>query len=243
MTTNTTALPKHIAIIMDGNGRWAKQKYLPRMAGHHEGLKAVRRIIQACGEQGISVLTLFAFSSENWRRPQPEVNGLMKLFLSSLQNEVEKLHNNNVRLRIVGDSSRLSEELKASIHKAQQQTRENTGLTLVIAVDYGGQWDILQATKKIAEQIENKTLSSKDITPQVFESFLGLADLPHPDLFIRTSGEKRISNFLLWQLAYTELYFTDIFWPDFDKDTLAEALNFYSKRERRFGCTSEQIAK
>lgn len=241
MTTST--LPKHIAIIMDGNGRWAKQKYLPRMAGHHEGLKAVRRIVQACGEQGIPVLTLFAFSSENWQRPQQEVSGLMKLFLSSLQNEVEKLHNNNVRLRIVGDSSRLSEELKASIHKAQQRTRENTGLTLVIAVDYGGQWDILQATQKIAEQIENKTLSSKDITPQVFESCLGLADLPHPDLFIRTSGEKRISNFLLWQLAYTELYFTDIFWPDFDKDTLAEALDFYSKRERRFGCTSEQIAK
>jgi undecaprenyl diphosphate synthase len=241
MTTST--LPKHIAIIMDGNGRWAKQKHLPRMAGHHEGLKAVKRIVQACGEEGIKVLTLFAFSSENWQRPQQEVSGLMKLFLSSLQNEVEKLHSNNVRLRIVGDSSRLSEELKASIHKAQQLTCANTGLTLVIAVDYGGQWDILQATQKIAEQIENKILSSKDITLQIFESFLGLADLPHPDLFIRTSGEKRISNFLLWQLAYTELYFTDIFWPDFDKDTLADALDFYSKRERRFGCTSEQIAK
>jgi undecaprenyl diphosphate synthase len=226
---------------MDGNGRWAKRRYLPRMAGHREGLKTVHNIAKTCSEIGIEVLTLFAFSSENWRRPLPEVNGLMALFLAALQNEIKKLHQNNVQLRVIGDFSRFSAELRAGIAAAQQLTAQNSGLKLVIAADYGGRWDILQAVQKIAQSIEAGHLSSNDITAETFAAQLNLADLPAPDLFIRTSGEWRISNFLLWQMAYTELYFTDVLWPDFDEPALMAALQFYANCERRFGCTSEQV--
>lgn len=234
-------LPQHVAIIMDGNGRWAKQRHLPRMAGHREGLKTVRQIAKICGEKGIEVLTLFAFSRENWQRPAQEVRGLLGLFLSVLQNEVEKLHKNNVQLRIIGDFSGFNDELRASIVAAQQLTAQNNGLKLVIAADYGGRWDIVQAARKIGEQIEQGTLTAADITSELFSTQLSLADLPEPDLLIRTSGELRISNFLLWQLAYAELYFTDILWPDFNSQAFEQALTFYASRERRFGVTSEQI--
>lgn len=235
--------PRHIAIVMDGNGRWAKQRHLPRMMGHREGFKAVRKIVKACGELKIEVLTLFAFSSENWRRPEQEVNGLMSLFLTALQNEVQKLHENNVQLRVIGDLEKFNSELRQWIAAAQQLTQSNTGLKLVIAANYGGQWDIVQAAKKLAQQVEAGTLKAHEITEEKFSSFMSLSDLPAPDLFIRTSGEYRISNFLLWQLAYTELYFPEVFWPDFDEQELIKALAFYSGRERRFGHTSEQLER
>lgn len=234
-------LPEHLAIIMDGNGRWAKKRFLPRMAGHREGLKTVRRIVKACGELGIKVLTLFAFSSENWRRPPQEVSGLLKLFVSALQNEVKKLHENNVQLRIIGNRAHFSHELNAQIAAAEKLTETNTGLKLVIAADYGGRWDIANAAQQLAIQVEAGQLKASAITPELFANSLQLADLPEPDLLIRTSGEWRISNFLLWQLAYAELYFTKIFWPDFDEAALMEALQFYASRERRFGYISEQI--
>lgn len=236
-----TKLPNHLAIIMDGNGRWAKKRFLPRMAGHNEGLKAVRRIVKACGEMGIKVLTLFAFSSENWRRPPQEVSGLLKLFVTALQNEVKKLHENNVQLRVIGDRSNFNSELTEKIAAAEELTKSNTGLKLVIAADYGGRWDITNAAKKMAEQVEAGQLKAANITTELFASYLQLSDLPDPDLLIRTSGEGRISNFLLWQLAYAELYFTNTFWPDFDEAALTEALQFYASRERRFGYISEQI--
>jgi len=236
-------LPKHIAIIMDGNGRWAKQRFLPRMAGHREGVKAVREVVQACGELGVEVLTLFAFSSENWRRPQQEVSGLLRLFIAALKNEVKKLHENNVQLRVIGNRLRFSPELREYIQTAEELTQQNTGLKLVIAADYGGQWDITNAAQQIAKQVEQGLLKADAITPELLASFLQLSDLPLPDLLIRTSGEWRISNFLLWQLAYAELYFTETFWPDFDKKELMKALQFYARRERRFGYISEQVEK
>ncbi len=234
-------LPRHIAIVMDGNGRWAKSRFLPRLMGHREGLKTVRRIIKACAAKKIEALTLFAFSSENWQRPAVEVEGLMDLFLTALQNEITELQQNNVQLRIIGDDTRFSQQLRERMMQAQQQTIHNTGLKLVIAADYGGRWDILQATKKIAQAAAAGNLNSDAITQEVFASYLHLADLPEPDLFIRTGGEIRISNFLLWQLAYTELYFTETLWPDFDEQAFETALTFYASRERRFGQTSEQI--
>lgn len=234
-------LPRHIAIIMDGNGRWAKQRSLPRIAGHKAGVKSVRRAIQACGEKGIEVLTLFAFSSENWARPPSEVNDLMDLFLSALKRETKKLHSNNVQIRFIGDCSRFSSQLKQWICDSQLLTKNNTGLKLIIAANYGGRWDIVNAAKQLAQKISDGEVLPEEITVESFEKFLALADLPEPDLFIRTSGELRISNFLLWQLAYTELYFTNILWPDFDSDALDEALNFFASRERRFGITSEQL--
>ena len=240
-TRRINKLPKHIAIIMDGNGRWAKQRQLPRMQGHWEGFKTVRKIVKACGEIGIEILTLFAFSSENWQRPEQEVSGLMNLFLVALQNEAEHLNKNNVQLRIIGALDAFDQELQERINLAQKLTVENTGLKLVIAANYGGQWDILQAVKKIICKIERKKLMPSDITAHLFSSFLSLKDLPPPDLFIRTSGEYRISNFLLWHFAYTELYFSEVLWPDFNEKELEKALIFYDCRERRFGCTSEQL--
>ncbi len=234
-------VPEHIAIIMDGNGRWAKQRFLPRMAGHREGLKSVRRIVKACGEKGIKVLTLFAFSSENWRRPPQEVSGLLKLFVSALQNEVKKLHENNVQLKVIGNRAQFSQTLCEQIAAAETLTQQNTGLKLVIAADYGGRWDITQATRQLAEHIEAGKLKATDVSTELLASFLQTAHWPEPDLLIRTSGEWRISNFLLWQLAYTELYFTEMFWPDFDEKALQDALHFYASRERRFGYISEQI--
>ena len=233
-------LPRHIAIIMDGNGRWAKKKHLPRLAGHKAGIEAVRQTIKRCVEKKIAVLTLFAFSSENWRRPQEEVSYLMQLFITALKNEADKLHEQNIQLRVIGDRTRFDEKLRHQIAAVEQLTVNNTGLKLLLATNYGGQWDIMQAMRRIAVDIEKGTLQSTSITDQLISSYLSFADLPDPDLFIRTSGELRISNFILWQLAYTELYFTDILWPDFNADELDKALAFFAERERRFGCTSEQ---
>ena len=237
----TAILPKHVAIIMDGNGRWAKKRLLPRVAGHKAGVDSVDRIVEACVEKNISVLTLFAFSSENWQRPAQEVTFLMQLFLSSLEHYAKKIHKKNVQLRIVGDRSRFDEKLRATMTRIEQLTGQNTGLKLVIAVNYGGQWDICEAMRQLASEIEQGKLTSRDITPELIESKLALADLPHPDLFIRTSGEQRISNFLIWQLSYSELYFTDVFWPDFSVKEFEKALDFFANRERRFGLTSEQL--
>ena len=234
-------LPRHIAIIMDGNGRWAQQRFLPRTVGHRSGVGAVRKTVEQCLLKGISVLTLFAFSSENWRRPPNEVSLLMELFLASLERETQKLHERGVRLRVVGDRSAFAPSLQESIEASEALTRANQRLNLVIAANYGGRWDILQATKTLAEKAEKGTLRADDINAGLFESHLALADLPEPDLFIRTGGERRISNFLLWQLAYTELYFTPILWPDFDETAFNEALRDYAGRQRRFGYTGEQV--
>ena len=213
-------LPRHVAIVMDGNGRWAQQRSLPRTMGHREGAKAVRRIVQACSERGIAVLTLFAFSSENWRRPQWEIEVLMKLFLATLRNEIRRLDAANVRLRFIGDRSAFSEILQDYIAKAERRTAANTGLILVIAANYGGRWDIAQAGQQLAEEVAAGRLQPGDVTADRFHHYTCLSDLPEPDLLIRTGGEQRISNFLLWQMAYTELYFTDRLWPDYDADDL-----------------------
>jgi len=236
-------LPRHIAIIMDGNGRWAKKRLLPRNAGHKAGVETVRRVIKLCGEHGIEALTLFAFSSENWQRPKQEVNLLMELFMTALQREIKSLHKNKVRLRFIGAREAFSDKLQKLIADAEKLTEHNTGLNLRVAANYGGRWDIVEAAKSIAKQVEQGTLRSEDINDSLFATHLCLADLPEPDLFIRTSGEKRISNYLLWQLAYTELYFTDTLWPDFDKDTFMQALEFFNNRQRRFGRTGEQVKK
>ncbi|WP_218813501.1 isoprenyl transferase [Rickettsiella endosymbiont of Dermanyssus gallinae] len=241
--TSSAKHPRHLAIIMDGNGRWAKKRHLPRMLGHQEGLKVVRKIVKTCGEKGVEALTLFAFSSENWQRPPQEVNHLMTLFLNTLKGEIEKLNQNNVQLRMVGSLKRFKEPLRQWIEKSQQLTAKNTGLKLIIAVDYSGQWDIIQAVQALAQQVKTGTLQAEDITQDLFARYLSLSDLPPPDLLIRTSGEYRISNFLLWQLAYTELYFTETLWPDFNEEELHKAFLFYSQRERRFGYTSEQLSE
>jgi undecaprenyl diphosphate synthase len=234
-------LPRHIAIIMDGNGRWAKKRFLPRTAGHRAGVTAVRKVVEDCAQKGIEALTLFAFSSENWRRPPQEVSVLMGLFLTTLERETDKLHENNVRLRVVGHRAAFAQDLQDRIAAAENLTKENTGLNLVIAANYGGRWDILQATRRLAEEVAAGALSPDEITGELLEARLSLADLPEPDLFIRTGGEQRISNFLLWQLAYTELYFTPTLWPDFDENALEQALAAYASRQRRFGYTSEQL--
>jgi undecaprenyl diphosphate synthase len=232
-------VPRHVAIIMDGNGRWAKKRFLPRIAGHHKGVEAVRNTVRSCAERGVSALTLFAFSSENWRRPQEEVSLLMQLFVSALQQEVERLHQNNIRFRVIGDISRFDQKLIDLINAAQKMTAANTGLTLTVAANYGGRWDILQAVERLRrEQGDN----AAPWTEAQLLSCLSLGDLPEPDLFIRTGGEQRISNFLLWQLAYTELYFTETLWPDFDAQALNLAIASYRQRERRFGRTSEQVS-
>ncbi len=231
-------IPSHIAIIMDGNGRWAKQRFFPRIAGHRRGVEAVRNVVRACIERGVDYLTLFAFSSENWRRPPDEVSFLMQLFVSALEQEVEKLHENGVRFRVIGELDRFEPKLTRLIREAQARTSKNRKLNLTIAANYGGRWDILQAvTRMLRERPELASgFSERDLTP-----YLALGDAPEPDLFIRTGGEQRISNFMLWQLAYTELYFTDVLWPDFDAAVLDRAIVSYQQRERRFGRTSEQL--
>ncbi len=230
-------VPRHIAIIMDGNGRWAKRRHLPRFAGHKRGVEAVRAAVRACGERGVEFLTLFAFSSENWRRPAEEVSLLMQLFQAALVNEVEKLHANGVRLKVVGDLERFDAKIRQSIQQAEDLTAANKTLTLTIAANYGGRWDILQAFNRFLEENPSRRrIEEKNLTP-----YLAMSYAPEPDLFIRTGGEERISNFLLWQLAYTELYFTDTLWPDFDAVALDEAIASYRSRERRFGRTSEQV--
>nr|VFK17152.1 MAG: undecaprenyl diphosphate synthase [Candidatus Kentron sp. LPFa] len=236
-------IPRHIAIIMDGNGRWARRRHLPRIAGHRAGVDSVRRIVRVCGEMEIKVLTLFAFSSENWQRPREEVRFLMDLFMSALKNEVKELDRHNIRLRIIGDRSAFSERLQQVMGESEHITDDNTGLTLVIAANYGGRWDLSQATRSIAHRVATGQLHPENIGPETIQRHLCLHDLPEPDLFIRTSGEKRISNFLLWQMAYTELYFTSVLWPDFDREILEDALAFYASRQRRFGQTDEQLAR
>jgi len=240
-TSPVSNVPRHVAIIMDGNGRWARKRHLPRVAGHRVGLEAVRKTIKACVSHGVEALTLFAFSSENWRRPQEEVGLLMNLFMTALDSEVKKLHKNGVRLRIIGDVAGFSSELQQRIHTAEALTRDNTTLSLNIAANYGGRWDITQACRKLADEVAAGTLQSEAISEELLRSRLSLSDLPEPDLFIRTGGEQRISNFLLWQLAYTELYFTDLLWPAFDEKTFAEALQSFAGRQRRFGRTGEQV--
>ena len=224
---------------MDGNGRWAKRRFLPRIAGHRKGVEAVRAIVRACTDRGVRALTLFAFSSENWRRPADEVSLLMQLFVSALQQEVDRLHENGIRFRAIGDISRFDRKLVDLIEGAQQKTASNTGLTLTVAANYGGRWDILQAVNRLRSEhgSDGEPWTEAQLTP-----YLSMGDMPEPDLFIRTGGEQRISNFLLWQLAYTELYFTETLWPDFDAQALDLAFSSYRQRERRFGRTSEQVA-
>lgn len=229
------AVPRHIAIIMDGNGRWAKKRFLPRVAGHKRGLDAVRDTVKACSELGVEYLTLFAFSTENWRRPEEEVNFLMELFFVTLEREVERLHRNNIRLKVIGARHRLSQAIVERIDAAENLTAANSGLTLTIAADYGGRWDVLQAVNRLLASGATH-ISEADIA-----AGLSTAYAPEPDLFIRTGGEQRISNFLLWQLAYSELYFTDLLWPDFGAEALSAALDSFAARERRFGRTSEQL--
>ncbi|KAF0814378.1 Ditrans,polycis-undecaprenyl-diphosphate synthase ((2E,6E)-farnesyl-diphosphate specific) [Andreprevotia sp. IGB-42] len=231
-------VPRHVAVIMDGNGRWAKQRFMPRIFGHKRGVDALRETIKACDALGVEFLTVFAFSSENWRRPPDEVTFLMGLFIKVLGSEIERMHANQIRLRIVGNRSRFTPDLLALIEAAEASTAGNTGLTLSVAVDYGGRWDVIQATQAMLADHPDlaQSFDEADLAP-----YLAMSYAPEPDLFIRTGGEQRISNFLLWQLAYTELYFTDLLWPDFGRPALEAAIDWYAGRERRFGRISEQV--
>ncbi|MCQ8103210.1 isoprenyl transferase [Methylomonas sp. SURF-2] len=235
------SIPRHIAIIMDGNGRWAQKRMMPRIMGHHAGVKAVRKIVEYCAKQNVEVLSLFAFSSENWRRPKDEVSLLMELFMSTLQSQVDKLDKNNIRLRIIGDKEAFPDKLREKIHAAEAQTAQNSGLTLVIAANYGGRWDIAQAAQKIAHAVKVGQIDERDVNEDLLNRYLVTADLPEPDLFIRSGGEERVSNFLLWQLAYTEFFFTDVLWPDFDQAMMQTAMDSFKGRQRRFGHTGEQV--
>jgi len=235
----TGETPRHVAIIMDGNGRWARRRRLPRIAGHRRGAGSVRATVRACAERGIEYLTLFAFSSENWRRPAEEVALLMKLFRTALEREVDELHANGVRLKVVGDTRRFDPKIRSLIARGEARTAANRRLTLTIAANYGGRWDILQAMNRfVTEHPAEKSIEEQHLSP-----YLAMSYAPEPDLFIRTGGEQRISNFLLWQLAYAELYFTETLWPDFDAAALDAAIASYRTRERRFGRTSEQLER
>jgi len=235
----TGDVPRHVAIIMDGNGRWARRRRLPRFAGHKRGVESVRRIVRACAEHGVGFLTLFAFSSENWRRPPEEVALLMQLFLAALTREVRKLHRNDIRLKVVGDTTPFDPKIRSLIRAGERLTEGNRGLTLTVAANYGGRWDILQALTRLAR--EQPEAVAGGVREDHIAPHLSMAYAPEPDLFIRTGGEQRVSNFLLWQMAYTELYFTEQLWPDFDADALEQAFAWYRGRERRFGRTSEQL--
>ena len=237
------AIPNHVAIIMDGNGRWAKQRGLHRSVGHRAGVKATRQVLEACVRREIKALTLFAFSSENWNRPGVEVSTLMDLFLSTLKSELGRLHENNIRVCFIGERSAFSDKLQQQMLQAEDLTKDNTGLRLSIAVNYGGYWDITQAARNMAADVQSGRLILSDINVDNFSRYLCLADIPAPDLFIRTGGECRLSNFLLWQLAYTELYFCQTLWPDFDEAAFEQSLIYYQGRQRRFGLTSEQAEK
>ncbi|HLU19783.1 MAG TPA: polyprenyl diphosphate synthase [Pusillimonas sp.] len=238
----SSEVPRHLAIIMDGNGRWATRRMLPRTAGHARGVQAVRRVVEACGRRGVKYLTLFAFSSENWRRPQEEVSLLMRLFVQTLEKEVVKLEQQGVRLRVVGDLSAFEPHLRDLIQAAEERTRGNDLLHLTIAANYGGRWDILQAMRALLRERPDLADSPESLVEQDLAKHLSMAWAPEPDLFIRTGGEQRISNFLVWQLAYTELYFTEDYWPEFGAKELDAAFKWYRTRERRFGRTSEQLA-
>ena len=230
-----TRVPRHVAVIMDGNGRWAKKRFLPRVMGHKKGLDALEDLCRTCAEAGIPYLTVFAFSTENWRRPADEVSFLMGLFLAALQKKVAKMHKNGLRLKVIGDRSRFPAEIQAGIRDAEALTAANTGLTLTIAADYGGRWDILQAANALIKEGKSE-ISESDLAAKLM-----LAEAPEPDLFIRTGGETRISNFMLWQMAYAEFYFTNTLWPDFDSREMHRALESFQQRERRYGRTSEQL--
>ncbi len=234
-------IPRHIAIIMDGNGRWAKLRGLPRVSGHSKGVKSVRDVVEACAQLGVEYLTLFAFSTENWRRPREEVSTLMKLLVRTLKTETDELHKNNIRLRMIGDFESLPESVQIQLKEAIKKTEKNTRMTLILALSYSGRWDILQATKKIADDVVHKRLKKSEINEETFKKYLSTSEFPEPDLLIRTSGEIRVSNFLLWEIAYTELYITNVLWPDFRKKELYKAIEDYQKRERKFGLVSEQI--
>lgn len=236
-----TNIPTHVAIIMDGNGRWARRRALPRHAGHRSGVSSVRRSVELAAERGIRYLTLFAFSSENWSRPRDEVSRLMSLFVEALQREVDELHRNNVRLEFIGARERLQAELVEKIATAEAQTAENTGLRLLVAVAYGGRWDILNASRSIAARVAEGSLAADDIDEKAFAAGLQLGAVPDPDLLIRTGGEQRISNFLLWNLAYAELFFCDTLWPDFDDKDFDAALDYFAQRQRRYGHTGDQV--
>lgn len=230
-----STIPRHVAVIMDGNGRWAKKRFLPRVMGHKQGLETLEEVCRVCSDAGVEYLTVFAFSTENWRRPETEVSFLMGLFLSALQKRVKKMHHNGLRLKIIGDRSRFNQDIVSSIEQAEQLTAKNTGLTLTIAADYGGRWDILQAVNAILR--EGKAhINEHDLAEKLM-----LAEAPEPDLFIRTGGETRISNFMLWQMAYAEFYFTETLWPDFNEAEIHKAFISFEQRERRFGRTSEQL--
>lgn len=235
-------VPQHVAVIMDGNGRWARQRNLPRTAGHRAGVKSVRAVVEESVRQGVRALTLFAFSSENWRRPKSEVGVLLELFMSALRAEVRRLDENGVRLRVVGDRSAFPEKLQRRIAEAEEVTAQNESMVLQIAANYGGRWDITQAARRLAAEAAEGRLAPQAIDERMLAARLSFSDLPDPDLFIRTGGEKRLSNFLLWQCAYTELFFSDLMWPDFGGEALAQALADYARRQRRFGLTGEQVA-
>ena len=239
--TEQTNIPTHVAVIMDGNGRWARKRALPRYAGHRSGVGAVRRTVEIAAERGVGYLTLFAFSSENWKRPREEIRMLMALFLEALQREVDDLHQNNVRLSFIGERDKLRPELREMMRSAEAQTADNTGLKLRVAIAYGGRWDIVGAVRKLAARAVSGEIEADSISEDDLGKELALGDIPDPDLLIRTCGERRISNFLLWNLAYAELWFCDVLWPDFDKSHFDEALAFFARRERRYGHTGEQI--
>ena len=234
-------MPRHVAIVMDGNGRWANKRHLPRAAGHKAGVGATRKIVESCAKKNIEALTIFAFSSENWNRPESEVSALMSLFISTIMAEVRKLNKKNVCVKFIGERTRFSEKLQNSINESEQLTRNNTGLHLNIAANYGGRWDVINACRQIVEEVKNNKTTIDDIDEDRFNSFMSLSELPAPDLLIRTGGEQRISNFLIWQLAYSELYFVDTLWPDFSDEDLDAALDWYAGRQRRFGKTGQQL--
>jgi undecaprenyl diphosphate synthase len=236
-----TQQPKHIAVVMDGNGRWANKRHLPRVAGHKAGVSATRKIVENCAKNNIEALTIFAFSSENWNRPEAEVSSLMSLFVSTIMAEVKKLNKKNVCVQFIGDRKRFSEKLQNSIGEAEKLTAENTGLHLNIAANYGGRGDIVNACKSIAEQLQDNKIKLQQIDETLFDSYTALHELSPPDLLIRTGGEQRISNFLIWQLSYSELYFVDTLWPDFSDEDFTAALSWYNGRQRRFGKTGQQI--
>ncbi|MBM96771.1 MAG: di-trans,poly-cis-decaprenylcistransferase [Oceanospirillaceae bacterium] len=234
-------VPRHVAIIMDGNNRWAKKRLMPGIAGHKSGVEAVRSVVEVSARSGVEVLTLFAFSSENWRRPATEVSALMQLFTIALEREVKRLKRNNLRLVVIGDKSAFSEKIQTLIANAEELTAANTGMTLVIAANYGGQWDIAQAARKVAEEVRNGRIEAADIDESLLHRHTCLSQYPAPDLLIRTGGEQRISNFLLWQCAYSEFYFCDAFWPDFREVEYQKALDAFANRTRRFGRTDDQL--
>jgi len=238
-----TKLPRHIAIIMDGNGRWAKRKFLTRIKGHEKGIDAVRDVVESCRELGIAYLTLYAFSVENWRRPASEVNALMRLLKNYLLKERNNLIKNGIALKSIGDLERLPEDVRETLSKVIEDTKEGKGMTLILALSYGARWEIVRAALRIADDLSAGKIKREDVNPSMFSGYLTTSPFPDPDLLIRTSGELRLSNFLLWQLAYTELYITPTLWPDFTKEDLLKAIEDYQKRERRFGMTSDQISE